>query len=406
MQVINKNAGRFKLICLVILCLYSPISFAQRKADRADFILADGQILANYKISYQQKDKNAVDKVAAIITDADKVLGKGNYSVTYNKARLAPSNDPHDYVSQAPYWWRDPAKPDGKPYIRKDGERNPEIYLLHDDSQMGQMVSDVKALAMAYYFTGDDKYTQKAQSLLKVWFINAETRMNPNLNYAQGIPGITEGRGIGIIETVALTAIPDMLNLMKDSKNIDSKLLNGIKKWYKHYADWLLKSKNGKDERSQINNHGTNYDLQLADFALFTGNKSLAIKVINEFTIPRIDQQFTVDGAQPLELIRTRSWSYANMNLYAWCRLAIIADHLGIDLWNKQTIDGKGIERAVVWCLPYALKQKEWRYDQIVAFDYDNFSRTLYLAGKKYPQINVKPFFEKHPMMDMLQYIN
>src|SRR4030095_15625995 len=121
-------------------------------------------------------------------------------------------------------------------------------------------------------------YAKKAVQLMKVWFIDTATRMNPNLNYGQFIPGINNGRGIGIIETVGLTNIPDALAMIKQSKDLDNGVITGLKQWYKKYTDWLINSKNGKDELSQKNNHGTYYDLQLADFAFFTGNKPLAQK--------------------------------------------------------------------------------------------------------------------------------
>jgi hypothetical protein len=388
------------------LCIFSVITgFAQSKAGNSGFILLDQHVLQAVNDRYHKGDAVTVKQVNELVNSADSLLKAGPYSVTLNKTKLAPSNNKHDYVSQAPYWWPDSSKADGKPYIRKDGRRNPEIYLLHDDSQMGKMSSAVKKLALAYYFTGKEQYAQKAATLLKVWFIDTATRMNPNLNYAQYIPGINDGRGIGIIETLSLTTLPDAISLLHNSKCFDASLINGVKDWYKQYADWMLNSKNGKSERSQINNHGTNYDLQLAVFALFTDNHTLAKKVINEFTIPRIDQQFTTDGMQPLELVRTRAWDYSNMNLFAWARLAVIADELNIDLWHTQTLDGKGIKGAILFLMPYALKHKTWTYPEIGKFEYGNFRRTVHLAQGKYPDLDFKDFYNKFPVESELEFV-
>jgi hypothetical protein len=385
-----------RCISTLILGVFSVITgFAQNKAGNSGFILLDQHVLQTVNDQYHRGDAGVVKQVNELISEADSLLKAGPYSVTLHKTRLAPSNDKHDYVSQAPYWWPDSSKADGKPYIRKDGRRNPEIYLLHDDSQMGKMSYSVKKLALAFYFTGNEVYAKKAAVLLKTWFIDTGTRMNPNLNYAQYIPGLNDGRGIGIIETLSLTTLPDAITLLRNSKSLDPSLISGVKDWYKQYADWMLNSKNGMSERSQINNHGTNYDLQLADFALFTGDRNLAIKVINDFTIPRIDQQFTTDGLQPLELVRTRSWDYSNMNLYAWARLAIIADELNIDLWHKQTLDGKGIKGAILFLMPYALKQKPWNYPELGKLEYGNFSRTVHAAESKYPDIPFNDFYNK-----------
>ncbi|NCD71211.1 alginate lyase family protein [Mucilaginibacter agri] len=389
----------------VLSLVFDYTGFAQSKVGNFSFILLDGKVLNEVDGKYQKGD-TTLKAVNDLIKDADSLMKVGPYSVTFEKTKLAPSNNKHDYVSQAPYWWADSSKTNGKPYIRKDGRRNPEIYLLHDASQMGKMSSSVKRLALAYHFTGKQQYAEKARQLLKVWFIDAETRMNPNLNYAQYIPGINNGRGIGIIETVGLTNIPDAITLLQSSKYFDSALITSIKQWFISYANWLLNSKNGKEERSQINNHGTNYDMQLADFALFINNKQLAVKVIKEFTIPRIDQQFTTDGMQPLELVRTKSWDYSTMNLNAWCRLAIIADKLNMDLWHQQTLDGKGIKGAIAFLLPYALKQKEWTYPEIGKFDYGNMKHIMHAADGKYTEIPFNAFYDQFPANSPLQFLN
>ncbi len=395
-----------RCINLLILNLVLVFTgFAQSKTGNSGFILLNEQVLQNVNTQYRGDDAIVKKQVDALLVQADSLLKAGPYSVTFNKTKLAPSGNKHDYVSQAPYWWPDSSKADGKPYIRKDGRRNPEIYLLHDDSQLTKMCADVNKLALAYYFSGNQNYAQKVAVLLKVWFIDTATRMNPNLNYAQYIPGINDGRGIGIIETRSLTKIPDAIELLKTSKYLEPALITGIKKWYAQYADWMLNSKNGKSERIQTNNHGTNYDMQLADFAIFTGNNTLATRVINDFTVPRIDQQFTTDGLQPLELVRTRSWDYSTMNLGAWVKLAIIAEKLGIDLWHNQTVDGKGIKVAITWLMPYAVKQKKWTYPEIGKFEYENFQQIVLAAKNKYPDVSFSTFIEMFPVENQLMFL-
>ncbi len=371
------------LTALVFLISISE-SNAQSNNIKLPFILQNEQKLATYKQLYKNKNKNAVREVDLLIAEANKALTSGPYSVTFQKRKLPPSGDIHDYMSQAPYWWPDSSKPDGKPYIRKDGRINPERDLSKDRGQMVYMSSNARQLALAYYFTGNEQYVKKAADLLRVWFIDTATRMNPNLNFGQYIPGINDGRGIGIIETVGLTNIPDALAMMQQSKYLTANFVTGIKQWFNQYIEWLINSKNGKEERSQINNHGTYYDMQLADFALFIGDKALAQKVIKEQTIARIDQQLTVDGAQPLELVRTKSWGYSIMNLVGWCKLAVIADKISIDLWNTTTVDGKGIRRVFEWFTPYVLKEKTWKYEQIEPFSYDNILTIYSLANSKY----------------------
>ena len=382
------------LLLFILLSLQGIKAFAQKTTN---FLLVDEQLLSKSKTLKLQGEEKAAKEVVSIIKEAESLLTAGPYSVTFHKTKMAPTNDKHDYVSQAPYWWPDPNKPDGKPYIRKDGQRNPEIYLLHDRSQLGDLSIVVKKLGLAYYYTADEKYAARARLLLDTWFVNTNTRMNPNLNFGQYVPGLNEGRGIGIIETRGLIAIPDAIALLSGSKSLDGKVVEGVRKWYKEYTNWLLNSENGKNEHDQLNNHGTNYDLHVADFALFTGNKVLAKKVITAFTIPRIEQQFTPEGAQPLELVRTNSWDYANMNLDAWCKLAILSDRLGIDLWHTQTKDGKGIKSAVRWLIPFASGQKKWETQQINPFGYGDMVFIMNKASAKYPDLSFDLYFKKYP---------
>ena len=382
MNTLRHKIFDMKFTGLLVFIFICHSAFGQHDS----FILQDEKKLASAKKQYQAGDRIIGAQIDTLLAQAGSIVKEGPaYSVTFLKQKPAGSGDKHDYISQAPYWWADSTKADGLPYIHRDGRINPERNLSKDYGQMGRMSSDVKQLALAYYFTGEEKYAARAVRLMQVWFIDTATRMNPNLNFGQFIPGITTGRGIGIIETVGLTNIPDAIAMMQGSPSLTHIFDVGIKGWFREYVQWLMNDQKGKDERAAKNNHGTYYDLQLADFALFTGDTSLAKKVIMEQTIPRIDQQFTVEGAEPLELVRTKSWGYSTMNLVGWVKLAILADRVGIDLWHKETTDGKGIKKVLDWFIPYMLKQKSWNYEQIEPMNY-NFILTVYRkAVVQYP---------------------
>lgn len=382
----------FTRCLLVVLFATSFSAFSQTK-DADNLLLYNAQYLSSIKKQYNTGDATTTAQINLLIADADKALTTGPFSVTLKKTKTAPNGNPHDYMSQAPYWWADPSKPDGKPYIRKDGERNPEIYQLNDASQMHALCQTVKILGFAYYFTGKEQYAEKAASLMNTWFIAENTKMAPNLNYAQYVPGINDGRGIGIIESRALSEIPDALGMMQDSKSITGDLKNGVKQWFAEYLNWLQTSKNGKDEKGSQNNHGTYYDMQVVDFAIFCGNEKLARTIIQKQTIARMDKQFTIDGKQPLELERTKSWGYANMNLYGWCKLAMLADHLGIDLWHTEK-DGRSIKKCIEWLMRYLLKEKEWPYKQIEPMNYAEALGVCSLAESKYPDIDFQKAFK------------
>src|SRR5262249_41732789 len=205
-----------------------------------------------------------------LLREADKALEMKPLSVM-DKGVTPPSGDKHDYMSQAPYFWPDPTKPDGKPYIRKDGQRNPEILKIADHEHIFKLTDAVSALGLAYAITGREEYAAQAARLVRVWFLDPATKMNPHLNFGQGIPGINTGRGIGIIETRSLPELLDGASLLHGSKAWTAADQAGLEDWMTQYVKWLVDSPYGKDEAKNGNNHETWYEVQVAALALWTG---------------------------------------------------------------------------------------------------------------------------------------
>lgn len=370
-------------LLVIVGLLYAATGFAQVKP-KGQFLLMDANKLAACKQQYTAGDTCVTRQVKALLKQADTLLKADNPTIIFKKDKLPPSGDKHDYMSLAPYWWPDSTKADGKPYIRRDGRTNPEKYLLYDRDQIGRIEDEVRKLGAAYFFTGNQAYAQKAVKMLQVFFLDAATKMNPNLNYAQYVTGVNDGRGIGIIETYGLINIPDAMALLQGSKAMTADVNTGIKKWFKDYLTWLQTSPNGIAESKEKNNHGTIYDLQVINFALYVGDVALAKNILQKQTLPRIELQFTPEGKQPLELTRTKSWSYSNFDLLAWCRLATLAKKQGIDLWHYQTKSGKGIENCINFLLQYAQKKKNWEYEQIEKISYGEFKTMIDLSRDEY----------------------
>jgi len=284
-----------------------------------------------------------------------------------DKSITPPSGDRHDYMSQAPYWWPDPSKPDGKPYIRKDGQRNPEISNITDRDNLGRLGDAVTTLSLAYAYTGREQYATHAARLVRVWFLDPATRMNPHLQFGQYIPGINQGRGIGIIETRNLPELLDGVLLISGSPAWTKADEDGLQGWMRAYLTWLVESTHGREESKNGNNHETWYDVQVAGLALYTGQADIARRTL-EGARARIAAQIEPDGRQPRELERTQSWHYSGFNLAAFMELATLGERVGVDLWHYRTADGRSIRQAVDFMVPYATGERPWTFDQITPF--------------------------------------
>jgi len=207
--------------------------------------------------------------------------------------------------------------------------------------------------------------------------------MNPNLEFAQGIRGVNTGRGIGLIETRGLTEVVDGIGLLAGSKNWTSADDKAMQQWFASFLDWMQKSPHGQDESRSKNNHGSFYDEQVADFALFVGKRDIAEDVLKNVGQKRIAVQIEPDGEQKLELARTNSWGYSNFNLRALTELAVLGHHIGVDLWHFQTADGRSMRKALDFLLPYANGEK-WPYKQISEMHPDDLAGPLFEAASAF----------------------
>ena len=355
---------KFKLAacCAAVLVAATAQGVAARATPPAApprVFLVDARKLSETRQRVLAGDKTLDAAVARLEGEARKALGAGPFSVV-SKSATPPSGDRRDYMSQAPYFWPDPKRPGGLPYVRRDGERNPEIDKITDHREMDGMVEAVSTLALAYYLKGDEAYASKAAALLRAWFIDPATKMNPNLQYAQYVPGVNTGRGIGLIETRGLTRVVDAVGLLDGSKAWTKEDQRGVESWYAEFLRWMLESRNGREEAAAKNNHGTYYDVQVASYALFVGKAGLAKSVAEGARLKRIAVQIEPDGRLPLELARTRPWNYSVMNLDGLLTLAELGESVGVDLWHYQTRDGRGLRRALEYLHPFAVADAKW----------------------------------------------
>ncbi|MCI8624320.1 MAG: alginate lyase family protein [Provencibacterium sp.] len=268
---------------------------------------------------------------------------------------------PHDFYSNGDYWWPDPNQPDGLPYIQRDGETNPGNFIAHRMS-MRRMRTHVSALAAAWRLTGEEKYAAKACRMLEEFFVDAGTRMNPHLLYAQAIPGVCPGRGTGIIDTLHLIDVPFAVEALRGAQAMTDTLYQALRAWFGAYLDWMLTHPQGKDEQNARNNHSVTCFVQLAAFARFTDREdvlSLCRKRYKEVFLP---EQMAADGSFPQELRRTKPYSYSIFvldNMVTLCQLLSGPEE---DLWSYTASDGKNIALGLDYLLPFLQDKASWLY--------------------------------------------
>lgn len=359
--------------------------FAQGKLDSGipKTLSIDGKILQNNYNLISSDDKDKVAALKLLLKKADKLVKEEVVYSVMDKKQTPPSGDKHDYMSTGPYWWPDPTKPDGLPYIKKDGLRNPTYYDISDSQEIDKLEDATLSLALAYYFTKDDKYANFTSKLLKVWFLNPETRQNPNLNFAQGIPGLNTGRGTGLIETRDFYRLFDAAIVIQNTPNWSKDDHLALQKWFSEYLTWMLESPIGQDEAKAKNNHGTFYSEQIIALALFVEKPAIALNEIEIFK-NRMESQLKIDGSQPLELERTKSWNYVNMNMFGYYLIAKLAENVNVSLWNHQLSEGKNMKNALEFIMPYLKKEKVWEYEQIQKISYGETIKILKFASSKY----------------------
>lgn len=364
--------------------------------------LHDPKVLLQVKQRVLTGDNALLPVIIRLRKEADQALNSGPFSVM-DKAFTPPSGDKHDYMSLAPYWWPNPDTEDGLPYIRKDGLVNPERNR-YDKIPLRELELNVVTLTLAYFYTEHEPYAAHAVKLIRCWFLDEETRMNPHLEYGQGIPGITEGRGPGIIDTRSFFRIAEAVGLLSGSQSWTEKNQKQLQEWFSKYLDWMLNSKKGKKEAASKNNHGTWYEVIASHLAFFVGEEDIAQGILKAVPERRIAVQIEPDGRQPFELKRTRSFHYSAMNIEGLFYLAIMGEKVGLELWNFETEDGRCFKTALTFLLPYVFDGRPWPYQQLKGWevgDSEILHFLLRLAAKKYGEPEYETLIKQLPDIDV-----
>jgi len=276
----------------------------------------------------------------------------------------------HDYFSEGDYWWPDPANPGG-PYIQKDGMTNPDNFVAHRHALI-RLSLQMPALAAAWLLTRDRRYATHAAAHLRAWFVDAPTRMNPNLLYAQAISGRFTGRGIGIIDTLHLVEVARAIPFIEESGALAPIERQAVRSWFEQYLTWMTTHPYGEAERDAKNNHGTCWNLQVAEFARYTERPDLTAFCRDRFKTVLVPGQIAADGSFPEELRRTKPYGYSLFNLDAMTGICQVLSTPTDDLWRFETADGRSVAKALSFMVPFIQDKKAWKYPPDVMY-YDDW---------------------------------
>jgi hypothetical protein len=316
---------------------------------------------------------------ARVINAAEKYLNEIPLTITSISSPRSAGGI-HDFFSQSDYWWPDPQKPDG-PYIRKDGMTNPDNFVAHRKA-MVRLSIQVPALTAAYKITGNVKYAKKVIEHLLAWFVNEGTKMNPHLLYAQAVIGVSTGRGTGIIDSIHLIEVARSISILERAGVIEKIDLAAIKKWFAEYLDWLMTHKNSKEEMDAKNNHGTCWVMQVSAFAQLLDDQKIMEFCRKRFKEVLLPNQMAADGSFPLELARTKPYSYSIFNLDAMAAVCQILSSDMDNLWNFTLADGRNMKRGIEFLFPFIKDKSKWKYPpDVMYFEYFPVRQPFLLFG-------------------------
>jgi hypothetical protein len=265
----------------------------------------------------------------------------------------------HDFYSQADYFWPNPANPAG-PYINRDGQSNPANFNGHRKAMIALSIQ-MPALTAAWLLTGNRHFGTRACDHLRAWFIAPATRMNPNLQFAQGVKGVATGRSYGIIDTLHLVEVARAASLVAPA--LLSPAENAaLQQWFTEYLHWLKTSDFGVKERDAKNNHAVCWALQASEFARLVHDAQTRNEVATQYRDVFVPNQMGPDGSFPQELARTKPYSYSIFNFDAMAMLCQSLADSGQNLFHYTLPDGRGICKAAAFLSPFLGDKALWPY--------------------------------------------
>ena len=331
-----------------------------------------------------RKESWTVEPVRRLRAEAERRFKEGPWTVTADRP-VGVNLDPHEYYSEAPYWWPQSEDPTA-PYVRKDGQVNSNRFLANKTA-LNSMAEAVFTLGTAAYLLDEPRYAQRAARIIRVWFLDPKTRMNPSLENAQAIRNLNSGRGAGIIDgRIFIRAIQGM-EFLGQTGNWDAKDQAATRKWFQEYLHWLVTSAPSEAEKNSGNNHASWWTAQMAAVASFVEDEAAQKTVFAFYREHIFPHQIKPDGSAPREEARTRGLSYSAFNLEAFTVTCRIAQLRGVDLWSVSAKGHATVSSVIDYLTPFLTDPKKWSKEQITDFSNDSLYALAFAGmGMKKPE--------------------
>jgi hypothetical protein len=316
-----------------------------------------------------RKEAWTIEPVRRLRAEAERRLKDGPFTVTADRPQ-GLTLDVHEYYSEAPYWW--PQSDDPKaPYVRKDGQVNPNRFMANKNA-LTAMADTVYVLGTAAYLLDEPRYAQRAARVVRTWFLDPKTRMNPDLENAQAIRNLNSGRGAGILDGRVFIRVVQGLEFLAQTGSWDVKEQAALKKWFQDYLHWLLTSSPAEAEQHSGNNHASWWTAQTAAISTYVDDEAALKTVFAWYRDQIFPRQIRPDGSAPREELRTKSLSYSAFNLEAFTVTCRIAQIRGVDLWSVKGKGGATIATVIEYLQPFLADPKKWSKEQIADFSPDS----------------------------------
>lgn len=171
--------------------------------------------------------------------------------------------------------------------------------LYTDRPRLEYMMHAVMRLALSAYLFRNQTYSESAVRLLHAWFVSNQTRMLPTIRYAQGVPGVVDGKpsgcidlsmfGRGFADAVTLLLQTPETNWADSDRTI-------FRKWCTDMLLEMLNHPKVSTESRMRNNHGLYYDLTVLSLSALSDMQSRPVQIVKMLDASCEGYKFCVHG--------------------------------------------------------------------------------------------------------------